>query len=104
MASSRVRRQLDVFEGCGALIAIVVIAGGFCQDAREDGRAVGVWVDGYPAGRPRRPTKDEFVERGPRGGLEARVPCPCSSYLALRERPWPRGGAQSSNCSCASNW
>ena len=40
---------------------------------REDGRTVGVRVDGYPAGRARRRPEDEFVERGPRGGLSKRV-------------------------------
>jgi hypothetical protein len=68
-----------LFEGGGALIAIVIIDRGVCHDAREDGRTVGVRVDGYPAGRARRRPEDEFVERGLRGGpLEARVPCPCS--------------------------
>jgi hypothetical protein len=73
VASSRFRRQLDLFEGYGALIAIVVIDGGFCHDAREDGRTIGVRVDGYPAGHARRRPEDEFVERGPRGGLSKRV-------------------------------
>jgi hypothetical protein len=73
VASSRFRRQFDLFEGRGALIAIVVIDGGFCHDAREDGRTIGVRVDGYPAGHARRRPEDEFVERGPRGGLSKRV-------------------------------
>ena len=62
-----------MFEGGGALIAIVIIDGGFCHDAREDGRTVGVRVDGYPAGRARRRPEDEFVERGLLGGLSKRV-------------------------------
>jgi hypothetical protein len=54
VASSRFPRQLDLFEGRGVLIAIVIIDGGFGHDARQDGRTVGIGVDGYPARRARR--------------------------------------------------
>jgi hypothetical protein len=57
-----VRSSSGSIGGCGALIAIVVIDGGFCHDSREDGRAVGVWVDGYPAGRPRGREKARATE------------------------------------------
>ena len=56
-----------------ALLAIVVIDGRFGHEARQDGRTLGIWVDGYPARRARRRPEDEFVERGLRGGLSKRV-------------------------------